>query len=117
MNELLPGSAAWPAAPPAAARVEGPGPEQAAYGRLAASGAAARAGLPVMNRALSGHAGRRVSYADRRSPQIFKVHPAVRDAASTASVGIETSFPHLPGRQPPAGWDGEPGATSPALVR
>lgn len=86
--------------------------EQDQYARARAAFTVALTGRPIDNRSLSG-TGRLVTYADVRSPQHFVVHPAIRDAVQTTSIGIETAAMHLPGRQSYAGWDGESGATSP----
>ncbi|MGH9042670.1 MAG: hypothetical protein ACRDZ3_20840 [Acidimicrobiia bacterium] len=99
----------------------GPGPDVPAVGALAEAGqyqrarAAFRTALlaaPVQDVTLSGRPARYTS-ADLRSPQHFVSHPEIRYAVDPTTVGLEVAMPHLPGRPTPAGWDGEPGASSP----
>lgn len=96
----------------AAPVIEGGMAEQAQYERARASFDTGLVGQPVLNLRLNGAAGR-TAWVDQRSPQRFVSHPAIRQAVEETAVGIETASPHLPGLQPVAGWDGEPGATAP----
>jgi hypothetical protein len=79
-------------------------------GRARASLDASIVGTPVANT----RQGRGVTTvaADLRSPQNFAHHPRVRNMPG-GDEPVNEFVPHLPGRVPPAGWDGEPGATSP----
>jgi len=92
--------------------VEGGMAEQAQYQRARAALTTSMVGRPVLNLRLNGAAGR-TAWVDVRSPQRFVSHPAIRQGVDATAVGIETAAAHLPGRQPLAGWDGEPGATAP----
>lgn len=99
------------------ARVEGAGPEQVQYAKARAAFALALAGRPLANRAPSGRAGPPLTYRDVQSPQLFAAHPVIRYALAATAVGLETSYAHLPGRQPVAGWNGEVDATAPAITQ
>jgi hypothetical protein len=55
-------------------------------------------------------AGRRLATVDVKSPQQFTQHVAIVQQMTPGIAGIA---PHLPGRAPAAGWDGEPGAGAP----
>lgn len=57
--------------------------------------------------------GRRVSFADLRSPQRFPRSPQIEHQLREVIAGADVGWPAVPGRVPPAGWDGEPGAHSP----
>lgn len=57
--------------------------------------------------------GRRISWGDYRSPQRFMVRPQIREQMREAIAGADIGWPSVPGRVPPAGWDGEPGAHNP----
>ena len=93
--------------------IQAAGPELLQYQRAAQAFQAALVAQPVYNHQLAGHPARPWVTADMASPQVFTDHPVLRDAMTGSVIGIDVSFAHLPGRQPPAGWDGEPGASSP----
>lgn len=96
--------------------IQGAGPELIQYQRAAAAFQAALVAQPVYNHQLAGHPARPWFTGDTPSPQVFTAHPVIKDALTGAVIGLEVSSAHLPGRQPPAGWDGEPGATSPVVT-
>lgn len=54
--------------------------------------------------------GRRTAVGDLTNPQVFVAHPRIVAMVDPAIAG---ALPHLPGRSPFAGWDGEPGAAAP----
>jgi hypothetical protein len=93
------------------------GPVEGASGAEVAQQTHARAsldvsitGTPVANRR-QGH-GVTLVHADLAAPQIFTRHHRVRNMPGDDEP-VNEFVPHLPGRIPPAGWDGEPGASSP----
>lgn len=96
------------------AAVPGAGPEQRQQRRARAAVTTAISGIPVAGRRL----GRGVNFAHRdvRSPQVFTAHPVLTHTMASATVSSDTAWPHLPGRLPPAGWDGEPGPAAPFEV-
>lgn len=93
--------------------IQGAGPEVLQYQRAAAAFQAALVAQPVFNHQLAGNPALPWVSADVASPQVFTDHPVLRDAITGSVIGIDVSAAHLPGRHPPAGWDGEGGATSP----
>jgi hypothetical protein len=72
-------------------------------------------GAPVAQSLRGQGRGRRTSTADLTNPQQFTRRPDVDIALRLreARVGADIAWPGAPGRPPPAGWDGEPGAASP----
>lgn len=91
--------------------IQGAGAEQAQQGRARVAFQLALAGRPVSNR----RSGRGVNLlkADIESPQVI---PTRAKLTLVADDGTGSTFvPHLPGRVPPAGWDGEPGAAAPTV--
>lgn len=95
------------------AKIQAAGPEVLQYERAQAAFLATLVGQPVFNHQLAGHPALPWVTADVASPQRFAAHPVLKDALSGAVIGEEVSNAHLPGRQPPAGWDGEGGSSSP----
>jgi hypothetical protein len=71
----------------------------------------AMAGLPVAQT----RQGRGVTRVDADLPaaQVFTVHPRIRTQVGPDEPVNANFAPHLPGRIPPAGWDGEMGAGAP----
>jgi hypothetical protein len=93
--------------------IQGAGAEQGQQARARVAFQLALAGRPVSTR----RHGRGVNMAkgDFESPQHIAERPhIVLHIDETAAVG-STFVPHLPGRIPPAGWDGEPGAAAPTV--
>lgn len=95
-------------------KVPGAGPEQGQQRRARSALEVAIAGTPVADRRM----GRGVNFvdADAVSPQVFTSHPRITHAVAASTISGDTAWPHLPGRMPPAGWDGEPGAAAPVEV-
>lgn len=81
---------------------------QQAHGR--ARFAIAAAGTPVANTRQG--AGINTAYFDMVSPQVFTQHPRIKFMPA-GDEPVNEFTPHLPGRVPPAGWDGESGAHAP----
>lgn len=59
--------------------------------------------------------GHNITSADFVSPQLqsFPKRPTIDSIVGAGVLGADHAAPHLPGRQPPAGWGGENDATSP----
>lgn len=90
------------------ARVEGASAEALQQPKARAVIAAALFGAPT--RGARGPAVGRIASADTPTPQPFAQRPRVSFTADRWAGG---TLAHLPGRVPPSGWDGEPGAAAP----
>jgi hypothetical protein len=91
--------------------VAGAGPEQVQLHKTRARAAATLAGGA---QGLTFHPrGARIATKDVRSPQTLIEHPRITQADVIESSLVAAEAPRLPGRVPPAGWDGEPGYSAP----
>lgn len=60
--------------------------------------------------------GVNIATADFGPLQPFPKRPNIDTVVASTIVNVSDAVAHLPGKMPPAGWDGEPGATSPHNV-
>lgn len=73
-----------------------------------------RAAQPVASGKMRPGQARRVDTDQLDPPQVFPRRPSVPD---DPAVSAPDAIPHLPGRPPPAGWDGEPGPHAPPVTQ
>lgn len=93
--------------------IQGAGAEQAQQSHARVAFQLALAGRPVSTRRHG--RGVNMAKADLESPQHIAERPR-QSMPLPAEDGTGSTFtPHLPGRIPPSGWDGEPGAAAPTV--
>lgn len=98
----------------AGALIQGVGPAHLQADRARATRRALVANQPSANE-LDGQT-RRLTTADTATPQVFINHPRLQDALDPTVLGAD-AFPHLPGRFPAPGWDGENDSRAPEWTR
>lgn len=109
-DRALPLLASMGAVPTGAPFIQGAGAEQLQLA-VARRRTAEQFTADASARSLRGPGGgRRTAIGDLATPQVFVAHPRI---VAMVDPDIAGALPHLPGRTPFAGWDGEPGAAAP----